>query len=390
MIKIILFLSLLLLVYPYIIYPIILKVCTKNSKDKQVINSKGYNVDILIPVYNEEKVIKSKLLNLKEMEYDRNKFRVIIGTDGCTDNSVNIIQKFILDNPDIRIVLKEFKENRGKSTLLNELFESSTAEILVFTDASTIFNENTIEELTNMYHDKSIIGISGNKMMSQDDETDTGASEGVYWKFESYLKKLESQFHSVIGFDGPVFSIRRESFQKIPHYVILDDFYIAMKSVSKKERIVYNKNAIGFEKSSETYNNEYIRRKRLATGAYQYIKFMLKEKIFIKWGAKVMYCFISHKMIRWLSPIFMISLYISNLMLYKESFFFSLLLIVQTFLYLASAVMHLSKYKILGNGKFATIIYSLSYFIITNFLQIFGLYNGIFKKSSGKWKMVNR
>ncbi|MEH7350244.1 glycosyltransferase, partial [Gottfriedia acidiceleris] len=320
MLKILFVMSLVLLIFPYIFYPIILiilnKVYLKKSYKYKFPKKEGLtepHVDLIIPVYNEEKMILKKLSNISELEYDFNKLKIYIGCDGCTDNSVYIIKDFIKNNPKINIYLYDFKKNSGKSEVLNKLIKLSSADIVVFSDATTLYQKDVISKLCSFEkYGENVVGISGAKVMSPKDNTNTGKTEGFYWSFENKLKILESKVFSVIGADGPVFSIKREYINEIPDGIILDDLYLSMLSLNKVNKIVHDPTAIGYEESSQTYEMEYIRRKRLSTGAYQFLKIYLLNKIYIKWTFGVNFCFISHKVIRWLSPIFMLICFISN------------------------------------------------------------------------------
>ncbi|WP_201001312.1 glycosyltransferase [Paenibacillus glycanilyticus] len=394
MLTVIFFVALFLLLYPYVIYPLLLIGSTKafpRTQQNQPTDTETYTVDILIPVYNEEKFISEKLRNLLTYECDWRQIQVLIGADGCKDKTCELIRAFQSEHPEIAVRLFDFETNRGKSTVLNELAERSRADILILTDASTMFAPQTVNELIKHYGDSSITGICGCKMISTDDYSDTGKNEGFYWKFEARLKELESQLYSVIGAEGPVFSIRREDYVPLHPSVLLDDFLVCMAAVTRTKRVVYERNAVGYEKSSESYSNEYIRRKRIAIGAYQFLKMMVINRYLLQWNLRTLFSLISHKIIRWTSPFYMILLYLSNLILLLQKGgnpFFFVAFVGQSLFYLLTILIHRNEYK--AFGRKGELLNSVAYLVMSNLLQIQGVYKGLFKEQNGRWKTVNR
>jgi biofilm PGA synthesis N-glycosyltransferase PgaC len=386
-------LFLFLLLYPYFIYPLLLLVLDsfRSRPPRSSPMEKKPAVSVLIPVYNEQKYILEKLNNLNTMTYSGADLTFCFGTDGCTDRSADMIREFMHSHAHLNIVLHEFRHNRGKTSVLNDLVQKTDQEILVFTDATTIFKSDTIEELVVYYSDESIIGICGEKTLSQEDGTDTGKTEGFYWRFESYLKRKESRLHSVLCADGPVFSMRRSAYPTIKSNIILDDLYLTLKSINKNRRFVYNPQAVGYERSSQSYKEEYIRRKRLATGAYQFMKNICTENWFQQWSLITIFCLISHKVLRWLSPFLMIGFYLDNsflVLLDSENTYVKAAFLLQNVGYLLVLINHWTNYP--TYGRLGSLINSVTYLVVTNLLQLRGVFPGLSNKTEAKWSTVNR
>lgn len=385
---------LLLIVYPYAIYPFalaLLNFAFIRRSPPEAGSPPPCTADLLIPAYNEEKFIKDKLRNLLTFRCNWTKVRVLVGTDGCTDRTAEIVRSFQAEHPGLPIQLFEFPVNRGKSTVLNELAARSVADVLILTDASTAFAPDTVERLLKPYANEAVAGVCGRKAIDPDDRTETGKNEGFYWKFEARLKEQEGKLYSVIGADGPVFSVRRACYVPLPPSVLIDDFYLCMMAVTRTRRMVYEREAMGYERSSESYGNEYIRRKRLATGAYQFLRMMFAERLFAQWNGRTLFCLFSHKIIRWTSPFYMIGLYLINLLLLfegREVPFFAAFFLCQSLFY--ALALATRRHPLKRWGKLGSLLNSLTYLAVSNLLQIQGVYRGLFRTQNGRWQTVNR
>src|SRR5262249_38480076 len=153
-------------------------------------------------------------------------------------NTAGIIRNY----PSIRLL--HSPERRGKSSALNRAIDNAKNEILIFSDANTILNKEALNNITRHYQNKKVGGVAGEKkVLSSSQSTDeVGSSEGLYWKYESLLKKIDSDFYSVVGAAGELFSIRRELYEKIPDTIILDDFVISLRVAQRGYRVMYEPN----------------------------------------------------------------------------------------------------------------------------------------------------
>src|ERR1044072_3049444 len=237
--------SLLLIFYNYIGYAVIAFVINKAApvRRQSLISNEQPKISFIVAAYNEEDVIEKKIINSLEQDYPSSKIEFIFITDGSTDNTNSIIQKYP------RIKLLYDAQRRGKSAALNKAITAATNEVLIMSDANTFLNKEAVSYIAAHYNAKSTGGVAGEKKVVTyaEDLEGVGSREGLYWKYESFLKRIDSDFYSVVGAAGELFSLRRDLYEPIPHNVILDDFVISLKVAQKGFRIVYEPAAYAAE-----------------------------------------------------------------------------------------------------------------------------------------------
>jgi cellulose synthase/poly-beta-1,6-N-acetylglucosamine synthase-like glycosyltransferase len=258
-----------ILMYAYIFYPILLrKKATGKSINFQMFTLQDElpEVNIIIPVCNEEKVIEEKLNSIFNTNYPKEKIHLFIGLDNCTDATKSIINtKFTLHN--IQVI--EFAERQGKPAVLNQIIQQKITNentVLILTDANVIFTKNTIFELVKYFKDATIGLVDANiktKNSSNQNEKD-------YWNYETEIKQNESIVYGIIsGASGGCYSIRKQLFTAIPSNFLVDDFFIGFTIVTKKFNTIINKNAICFEEVNTSWKQEFYRKIRIATGNFK-------------------------------------------------------------------------------------------------------------------------
>ena len=261
-------------------------------------------VNILIPVCNEEKVIEEKLNSIFETSYPKEKMNIFIGLDNCTDATKRIIEtKFPLPN----IHLIEFTERLGKPNVLNQIINEKITNdnsILILTDANVIFTKNTIFELVNYFKDEQIGLVDANiqpKIITNTNEKD-------YWNYETEIKQNESLVYGIIpGPSGGCYAIRRNLFTTVPANFLVDDFFIGFHIITQNHKAILNTNAICYEDVVTNWKQEFFRKIRIATGNFQNLwKF---KKYAINPFKTIDVMFISHKVIRWKTPFLLLILY---------------------------------------------------------------------------------
>jgi biofilm PGA synthesis N-glycosyltransferase PgaC len=180
------------------------------------------SVSFVVAAFNEEDCIEEKIRNSLELDYPADRIEFIFITDGSTDRTGEIISEY----PAIRALHKP--ERKGKSAALNRAVSEAKGEILIFSDANTLLNSNAVKNLVRHYRDKKVGGVAGEKKVLSPEvaSNESGDSEGLYWKYESVLKQLDSDFYSVVGAAGELVSFRKDLYEPIPHSIILDDFVI--------------------------------------------------------------------------------------------------------------------------------------------------------------------
>jgi cellulose synthase/poly-beta-1,6-N-acetylglucosamine synthase-like glycosyltransferase len=295
--------------HTYLFYPLILFVLSGRKTKNDEVKPSGSlkNISVVISLYNEEKTVFKKLDNLRAIDYPASQIEFLFGSDGSTDGSIGILEK--TSNMNIRIL--NFKERRGKAAVLNDLISSATGDIIVFTDANTEFERQTVHELVKHFDDASIGAVSGNLILrSNDERLKTG--EHSYWAFENKLKFMESKVNSLLGATGGVYAVRKELFTPLPTTIsVTDDFLIPMNILMKGFRTIYEPSARAYEEVETSVAGEYRRKVRIGAQNMNVLQFI--APLFRPSYGFTAFSLWSHKILRWLVPFFLLSI---SLLLY--------------------------------------------------------------------------
>lgn len=370
--------------YNYIGYALIVYVINKVTRKtvEPLVSTFIPSVSFIVAAYNEEGVIEEKILNSLQQNYPLSKIEFLFITDGSNDKTVSIIQNYPV------IKLLHNYERKGKSAALNRAVAAANNDILIMSDANTFLNKDAVNYITAHYASEAVGGVAGEKkvMPSGDDTEGVGNREGLYWKYESFLKKIDSEFCSVVGAAGELFSIRRRLYQPLPTSVILDDFIISLKAAQQGYKIVYEPKAFASELSSLSISEEKKRKVRIAAGGFQSMRMLFSLLYFWK-HPRLTFLYVSHRVLRWtLSPLCLIVLFISNgILAFTEHYIFILIFILQVLFYtiafFSQFIASASKLKFL---KIA------GYFSFMNYAVILGFFRYISKKQSAVWEKAQR
>lgn len=373
-----------LMLNSYLFYPIIILILSKFRQICLDYNTFSPYISVLISAYNEEKVIEKRIRNILEQDYDLNKVEILVGSDNSTDRTNEILQKLSDEFPNLKIFLFDIRQ--GKAGVINQISEKASHEILVFTDANTEFKNNALRNLVKHFSDSEIGGVSG-KLTLIDKETHKreGVEEKNYWEFETFIKKAEGKLGILIGANGGIFAIRRELFEKIPiDKAVTDDFYISLNVVKRGFKLIYEPEAEAYEEVAKDIETEFKRKVRFAATNFQTIAFF-KSLLFNR-NILISYAFWSHKVIRWFLPVILILLLILNAMLISENKIFEYLFYFQVSIYVLGLIGYLlNRFKIR-----IPILSLLTYFLITNFALLLGLFRFLQKRHSVIWQSTPR
>lgn len=376
--KILFYISLFLILYTYVIYPFLLflfvKIFTKKRK-KEFGNEYFPKISMIISAYNEEDVISDKISNCLELNYPEDKLEILLGSDGSIDNTNKIIK--YKKNDRIKIFLYDVRV--GKTGVLNKLVPESTGEILIFSDASSIYEHNALKEIIKPFKDKNIGGVCGRLLFKNNNANPGGEGEKLYWSYETAIKKLESKINSFVGASGAIYAIRKKLFRKLPEEAIIDDFLISMSILIKGYKLIFREEAVAYETTAGSMKDEFKRRVRIGSGNFQSIKY-LRPLLFNK-NIKRVITFWSHKLLRWTVPIALLILLITNIFLFGLNTFFSIALIMQGILYLSFFLGWFLDKKNIKMG----ILYIPYYFVFMNLGLLVGFWKFIRNKQSVKW-----
>lgn len=382
LVEIFFLLSVLLLLHSYIFYPAIIflrsRTC-KNEGEKEGI----YSISFLISVFNEEKVINERINNLVNIELNNSEIEIIVGSDASYDKTNDLLQ--LLQNKYPTIKTRYFEKRRGKSSVLNDLVELAQNQILVFTDANTIFEKNAISELLKPFSDPIVGGVCGRLILKEHNSKKSGSADEIkYWQIETFLKKWEGKCGTLIGANGGIFAIRKELYKNLPTTKpVTDDFLTTMNVLKTGSKFVYSSSAKAYEEVAPEIKDEFRRKIRFSSTNFQtlyYIKSMLFRNGFISFGLW------SHKVLRWFMPFIFILMIISNIQLYSLGVFFHITLFVQVVFYIFSIIGYLIS-RTLFRIPFITLPY---FFVLTNIALFIGFFKFIFMKHSSTWDSTPR
>ena len=384
--KTLFWLSCFLVFYNYAGYAIIVYLLNKlNRKRRKAFSADFYpTVSFIVAAFNEEDCIEKKIINSLSLNYPPDKIEFLFITDGSSDGTMDVIQKYSL------IQLLHKPDRNGKTAAVNRAVEIATNEVLIFSDANTILNQDAIQNITRHYCDKKTGGVAGEKKVlpSLEGSDQVGASEGLYWKYESFLKQLDSDFYSVVGAAGELFSLRRELYQPVPKKVILDDFIISMWVTLKGYRIVYEPNAYAMELPSFSIEDEHKRKVRIAAGGFQSIAML--TPLFLFWKHfRLSFLYFSHRVFRWmLSPLCLILAFISNLILIfiSNASLYKWLFAAQVVFYIMALAA-----SMFSSGSKAFKIFKLAYyFVFMNVSVVQGFFRFLRGRQPAAWEKAKR
>jgi poly-beta-1,6-N-acetyl-D-glucosamine synthase len=342
-------------------------------------------VSLIVACYNEESILRAKIENTLQLNYPSEKLHIYFVTDGSTDDSSNILSEFT------KIKHLHSDERKGKVAAINRAMHFITTPIVVFCDANTFLNRDCLKYIVRHYSNEQIGAVAGEKIITNlhTKNNAAGAGEGLYWKYESFLKKLDSQFYTVVGAAGELFSIRTHLYEKTDDNILLDDFMISMKICKKGYRVMYEPQAFAMEAPSLSIKEEQKRKVRIGAGAFQSMHLLLDLLNIFKYK-KLAFQYISHRVLRWsVCPVFIFLILIFNLIicvfLQNNFVYFSLLMVQLTFYSMALLGWFLANKNIKNK-----ILYIPYYFLFMNVSLILGFFKYINNKQSVLWDKAIR
>ncbi len=374
--------------YTYIGYGILLFLLLKLKKmlgKKMVEPVLGYtpSVTVIVAAYNEAYIIEDKILNTLELTYPPDKINFIFITDGSTDFTEKLVAKY----PQIKGMHKA--ERSGKIAAVHRAMGEVKTDIVVFTDANTMLNSEAILYICRHYAHSTVGAVAGEKRVQIDENSDATAGEGFYWKYESKLKKWDSELYSVVGAAGELFSIRTNLYEPVAADTILDDFMISMNIALKGFRIIYEPAAYALEKASADTGEELKRKIRIAAGGVQ--STIRLKSLFLPFKQPVLsFEFISHRILRWVvTPYLMVAVFFINywlLFLYGLQSIYGVVALGQLFFYGASFL----GWQLEKKQMKIKIFFIPYYFCLMNYAVIAGLYRYFFGTQTVLWEKAKR
>ncbi len=367
--------------YSYFGYPLLLMLLARNRSqpvdtvDEAVLPA----VTVIIAAYNEETCIDARIQNLLSLDYPSDKLTALIGSDGSSDATAAILEKYT-EHPVIKPVI--FTQNRGKTSVLNDLVNRATDEILVMSDANTDFAPDVIHQLVRHFENPQVGAVCGE--LNLVDAQSSNNKDGVYWRYERFLKQKENHLNAVLGANGANYAIRKSLFRPLPTNTIVDDFQIAMNVSRSGYQVVYDCDAKASEEVAPDLQSEEGRRVRIGSGNYQaFFANLWALNPLLGWR---FVAYVSHKVIRWFAPHLLILIAVSNLLLLPTPLY-TLTFCGQVIFYLVAWWGITNKKR----GKQVPNIVALpAFFVAMNWALFRGFIRFISADLSGTWQRTQR
>lgn len=362
--------------YAMIGYPITLMILDKIMKRK---NDKDLSykpfVSIIISAYNEEKVIERKLENITESTYPH--YEVIVANDASSDRTVEICQNFINNHPAYDIKVNTVKNHLGKTNAQDEAVDVAKGEIIVFSDANSMFKADAIDELVSYFTDDDIIYVCGSLIYAKDDDIASAVAENSYWDMELKMRKIESEIATIAAGNGAIYACRKSDYRRY-NLVSSHDYEMPLYAGINHMRALYNPKAIALEKAGQTSKDEFKRKVRMQRRILTNIFTNLRRLNIFEYGWFSFFHF-NHKTLRFLQAFNHIVLFVANLALLNEGDFYRVFFLIQVAFFTLAGIGKLTESK-------SKVFYFPYYYTMMMAAQLKGGYNEATGKSKATWE----
>jgi poly-beta-1,6-N-acetyl-D-glucosamine synthase len=311
--------------YVYIGFPILLRILQAVIRSRPRKEPITPSVSLLVAAYNEADVIGEKIRNGLNLDYPADRLEIVVASDGSKDSTAQIVQSFVDLNPG-RVRLLNYEKNRGKMAVLNDAIRELRGEIVAFSDASSMMAPDSVRVLVENFADPRVGAASGVYRLLKKDQAQLGASEDLYWKYETFLKVQEARLGAFTGAHGSLYAIRRDLYPFPSASTINDDFTIPMRILEHGHRVAYEPAAVAYEEAQEMEG--FSRRVRIMAGNIE----QMREIRRLLGHPFVLFCLLSHKTGRLFVPIFMVVAVAANIAL-RHQFPYTWLWLAQCLFY---------------------------------------------------------
>ena len=381
-----------IIVYTYVGYGILLFVIIKIRRFFKIGNKVEINpsyepeVTLFIAAYNEKDYVSAKMKNSLELEYPKEKINIVWVTDGSDDGTPDLLKGY----PNTTV--HHLDERNGKIGAMNRGMDFVKTPIVIFSDANTNLGKESIRRIVNLFSNPKVGCVSGEKrIVTKESDVASGAGEGLYWKYESALKKWDAELYSVVGAAGELFAIRTPLYRHVEKDTLLDDFIISLRVAQDGYTIQYDPEAYAIETASANVKEELKRKVRISAGGIQAIVRLRSLLNVFKYGT-LSFQYISHRVLRWtLTPLCLVLLIpVSFILSYNVGVFnvglYSVLFWLQVLFYCAA----LLGWFIENRSTRVKALFVPYYFFIMNLSVILGFFRYIKKSQSVNWERAKR
>jgi cellulose synthase/poly-beta-1,6-N-acetylglucosamine synthase-like glycosyltransferase len=371
-----------LLVYTYIGYPALLWLVRKLRAPLKTVSgepSRWPTVTVVISAHNEEVVISRRIQNLLEQDYPKDRLQILIGSDGSTDRTDEEVARYRF----AKVQLGAFLDRRGKASVLNDLVAWATGEYLVFTDAATVFYPDSIKQLVTGFHRYPTAAVIGGKLELRCPET-SGNADGLYWRYEMFLKTNESQVGAGLGASGAIYAIRRKDYQPLPPQTMADDLLEPLLiRMHTKGDVVLHPGARAWQVTPTHVADEFHRRVRTGGGIFHAL-LETWRLLLPQWGT-VALAYWSHKALRLLGPWILLTAMVGNVWMLNH-WAYRVLFVMQAAVYgLGVSAGRLHVIPVVGKAAVAA-----RYFLVLNAALAVGCLKFLFGMARPTWDRTQR
>ncbi len=380
--EIILGLSLVLVGYCYFVYPVLIWICSRlfgRRLDAPLLADDDLPlVTLLIAAHNEERWIGARIENALAQDYPREKLDIVVASDGSRDATVAIAAGF----DDTRVRVLDFRENRGKATTLNAAFPESRGDIVVFSDANTFFEPRALRNLVRWFANPSIGTVCGRLVLT--DPARGRNVDSLYWRYETFMKTCESRLGALLGANGAIYALRKDDYVPIAASTLVDDFVIPLVARLKNGKsIIYESEAVAWEETPPEIADEFRRRSRIGAGGFQAM--LRLWRLLLPARGWVAFSFLSHKVLRWLCPFFLILALAANLFCLDVPVYVAIFVAQLAFYIMAALGAVLPPGGLVGK-----LVRLPTMFISMNLALLVGFWNWISRQQRGVWQRTAR
>lgn len=371
-----------LVLYAYIGYPIVLLICSRMfgrvPKPPVLDRSALPSVSMIIAAHNEEAVLAERIQNALDSDYPRDRFEVVVASDGSVDRTVEIARQF--EERGVRVL--NYPVRRGKASTLNDAIQTASGSVIVLSDANTMTDPSALHCLVRWLQCSEVGAVCGRLILT--DPVSGKNADGLYWKYENFLKACEGRLRALLGANGAIYALRRNQFSPIPQNTIVDDFVVPLLANLHTNRyMIYDADAVAREETASNVATEFRRRARIGAGGWQAMG-ILWPLLDLRRGW-IAFSFISHKLLRWLCPFFLLGALGTNLALIGRPFFRDLLY-AQIVFYTAA----IAGQAVSGKALPIRILRLTNMFLMMNAALLVGFFRWAGRPQSGMWSRTPR
>jgi cellulose synthase/poly-beta-1,6-N-acetylglucosamine synthase-like glycosyltransferase len=360
--------------YAYALYPAILVLWAALRPRPVSKSRRPVPVSIVLAVRDEERRIEERLADLLAQNYPPELIEVVVISDGSKDRTAAIAGS--TGDPRVRVI--ELESPVGKAQAVNVGLREAAHEVVVFTDARQRFSPTAVLELTANFSDDSVGGVSGELVIELAEGSEVGEGVGLYWSYEKLIRRKESEIDSVVGASGSIYAIRKRLFSPLPPDTLLDDFLIPMRIVLQGFRVVFERQAKAYDRSTERSSHEFARKVRTLAGNFQAMA--LERSLLNPARNRVFFQMASHKLTRLIVPYFLVAAFASNLFL--EGAVFRATMILQALFYFSVLLV----FTPLASSRAGGLVRVAWTFFVMNAAAVVGLWVVLVGREKAVWK----